>query len=102
MNLDISHHLLKGDICAIAEQIRALKRELGTRWTRPMGDSQRALARFKLRATELCALRAFSRGKLHVNKSPHGAPCVCDPLAYHRRIVERLGPSYARVLEQSA
>lgn len=102
MNLDINHHLLKDDVRAIAEQIRELKRELGTRWTRPMADSQRALRRLKLRATELCALRAFSRGKLHVSKSPHGPECVCDPLAYHRRIAERLGPSYARVLEQSA
>jgi hypothetical protein len=102
MNLDINQHLLKGDIRAIAEQTRALKRELGARWTRPMADSQRALQRLRLRATELCALSAFSRGKLHVRKSPHGPQCACDPLVYHQRIAERLGPSYARVLEQSA
>ena len=101
-NRDVDHHLLRADIRAIAEQIRALKRELGVRWTRPMADSQRALQRAKLRATELCALSAFSRGKLHVRKAPHGPQCTCDPLAYHRRIAERLGPSYARVLEQSA
>jgi hypothetical protein len=101
-NLDLDHHLLRADIREIAEQIRALKRELGTRWTRPMADSQRALQRSKLRATELCALSAFSRGKLHLRRSPHGPGCACDPLVYPQRIAERLGPSYARVLEQSA
>ena len=102
MNLDINLHLLKADIRVIAEQIRALKRELGTSWTRPMADSQRALCRAKRRATELCALSAFSRGKLHLRKAPHGPECACDALVYHQRIAERLGPSYARVLEQSA
>jgi len=102
MNFDINHLQLKADICVISGQIRALKRELGTRWVRPMADSQRALQRLKLRATELGALRAFWRGKLHLKKSPHGAHCTCDPLVYHQRIADRLGPSYARVLEQSA
>ena len=102
MNLDINLCLLRADIRAIALEIRALKRELGARWTRPMADSQRALQRAKLRATELCALAAFSRGKLHLRKAPHGPGCACEPLVYHRRIAERLGPSYARLLEQSA
>lgn len=101
-NLDLDQHLLRADIRALAEQIRALKRELGVRWTRPMAESQRALQRAKLRATELCALSAFSRGRLHLKTAPHGRECACDPLVYHQRIAERLGPSYARVLEQSA
>jgi hypothetical protein len=102
MNFDTNHHLLRADIRAISDQIRALKCELGTRWVRPMADSQRALQRLKLRATELCALSAFTRGKLHLRKAPHGPHCICDPLVYHQRIAERLGPSYARVLERSA
>lgn len=102
MNFNTDHHLLRADIRALSEQIRTLKRELGTRWTRPMADSQRALWRLKRRATELCALSAFSRGKLHLRKAPHGAHCTCDPRVYHQRLAERLGPSYARVLEQSA
>lgn len=102
INLNLDHHLLRADIRAISEEIRALKRELGARWARPMADSQRALQRAKLRATELCALAAFSRGKLHLRKAPHGPGCACEPLVYHRRIAERLGPSYARLLEQSA
>jgi len=102
MNFKIDHHLLRADIRALSEQIRALKRELGARWVRPMADHQRALWRLKRRATELCALRAFSRGKLHLRQTVHGPHCTCDPLVYHQRLTERLGPSYARVLEQSA
>jgi hypothetical protein len=102
MKFEIDLHLLRADIRALSEQIRALKRELGARWTRPMADSQRARQQLKRRATELCALRAFSRGKLHVRNAPHGARCACDPLVFHQRLAERIGPSYARVLEQSA
>jgi hypothetical protein len=102
MNFDINHHLLPTDIRALSDEIRALKAELGRRWVRPMADSQRALCRLKLRATELCALRAYSRGKLHLQRAPHGARCTCDPFAYHQRVAERLGPSYARALEESA
>jgi hypothetical protein len=102
MDFEINLHLLRADIRALSEQIRALKRELRARWVRPMADSQRALQRLKLRATELCALRAFSRGKLHVRQAPHGAHCTCDARVFHQRLAERLGPSYARVLEQSA
>jgi hypothetical protein len=102
MNFDINHHLLRADIRALSAQLGALKRELGTRWIRPMAESQRALQHLKLRATELCALRAFSRGKLHVRSAPHGRHCTCEPLVYHQQVAERLGPSYARVLEQSA
>lgn len=102
MNFDINHHLLRADIRALSAEIRALKAELGTRWVRPMADSQRALWRLKRRATELCALSAFSRGKLHLRLAPHGPHCSCDALVFHQRLAERLGPSYARVLEQSA
>lgn len=99
---DLNHGSLVADIRAISEQITGLKRLLRTTWQRPMAGEQRELERLKLRATELCALRAFSRGKLHVRRAPRGARSAWDALLYHRRIAERLGPSYARVLEQSA
>jgi len=67
-----------------------------------MTDEQHELERLKLRATELCALRAFWRGRLHVQRPPRSAPSTWDALAYHRCIVERLAPSYSLVMEQSA
>ena len=102
MPFDINQPLLRRDIRGISTQIRALKRLLGTRWERPMADEQRELHRLKLRATELCALSALSHGKLHLQKPPPGAPSDWSPEMYHRRIGERLGPSYSIVLEQSA
>jgi hypothetical protein len=99
---DIDTSSLVADNRAISEQITGLKRLLRTTWQRPMAEEQRELERLKLRATELCALRAFTRGKLHLRRAPRGAASDWDALAYHRRIAERLGPSYSRALEQSA
>ena len=93
---------LSADIRAISSQIRALKRALRAPWQRPMQPEQRQLELHKLRATELCALAAFSRGRLHLTRPPHGAASDWDALTYHRRVLERLGPSYVLTLEQSA
>jgi hypothetical protein len=102
MKIDIDHQCLRADIRDVVACIRDLKRVLRARWTRPMADEQRELSRLKLRATELCALSAFARGKFHVRAAPRGAPNDWSAPVYHRRIAERLGPSYAFVLEQSA
>jgi hypothetical protein len=99
---DLDFHSLRADIRAISAQIGTLKRQLRTTWTRPMANEQRELERLKLRATELCSLGAFARGKLHLQRARRGAPSDWDALVYHRRIAERLGPSYTRQLEQSA
>jgi hypothetical protein len=102
MNFEIKRHLLRSDLRAIAARIGALKRVLRARWERPMADEQRELCRLRLRATELCALQAFARGKFHVRWAPRGAPNDWSAPEYHRRIAERLGPSYSPALEQSA
>jgi hypothetical protein len=86
----------------LASRIRALKCVLGTRWVAPMGAAQRELQCLKLRVTELCALRAFARGKLHLKRAPAGAAADWDAVTYHRRISERLAPSYSLQLEKSA
>ena len=99
MQLQLDIASLRVDIAQIAGQIVQIKRLLGATWIRPMAAEQRELAKLKQRATELCALRAYSRGKLHIRSKPDGA---WDPELYHRRIAERLGPSYALVLEKSA
>ena len=51
---------------ALDLQILALKRQLRSRWQRPMHDEQRALLRLRQEATELCVLRAWSRGRWHL------------------------------------
>lgn len=100
--MHINRALLCADIRAISGQIKALKAVLRTRWLRPMASEQQELCRFKERATELCALRAFARGKLHLQKPPRGAPSEWSAITYHQRIAERLGPSYSLALQESA
>lgn len=102
MNFEINHHLLRADLRAISAAIRGLKRVLRAPWLRPMAEQQRELCKLKLRATELCTLRAFARGKLHLQKAPRGAASDWSASEYHRRIAERLLPSYATALEKSA
>src|SRR6187551_3140166 len=98
MYFDIDSDRLRADIRALSSQIRDLKRLLGTRWERPMADVQRELYRLKGRATELCALAAYARGRLHLQRAPRGAPPDWSAAAYHQRIAERLGPSYSLAL----
>jgi hypothetical protein len=64
MNIDINQ--LRMERRRIDAQIRVLKSDLRTRWTRPMVDVQRQLLAAKHEATELCILRAWLRGKSHV------------------------------------
>lgn len=94
--------LFRADLLELCERIRELKRMLGVRWQAPMVAEQRELQRLKLRATELCALRAFARGKLHRTHPPRGAAPDWEAIAYHRRIWERVAPSYTLTQEQSA
>ena len=79
---------LRADLVALARECRALKDMLTTTWTRPMADEQRKLARLRWKVTELCVLRAFSRGRLHVRS-------VEAPKAWHAAIAERVGKDYA-------
>ena len=87
MNIDSER--LRADLGVLARECRALKNVLGTTWTRPMADEQRHLVRVRLKVTELCVLRAWSRGKLHVRN-------VEAPEAWAVRIAERVGKDYAR------
>jgi hypothetical protein len=102
MIIDIHHPSLRADLAAISAEIRDLKRFLRTRWVRPMADEQRSLYGLKHRATELCALRAFARGRFHLTKAPPAAPSDWNALTYHQRIAERLAPSYTITLSESA
>lgn len=73
---------LKQDRKALEERIREVKAELRSTWTRPMGDVQAEHLRLKKEATELCILRAWLRGKLHLSDAEH-----CKTIA-ERRMAE--------------
>jgi hypothetical protein len=102
MHSHIDRRHFAADLLEITGRIRHLKRGLGARWERPMAAEQRELYQLKLRATELCVLRAFTRGKLHVRWRESNDAAASEELEYHRRIAERLGPVYSIRLEQSA
>lgn len=63
---NINIHQLRMERRRIDAQIRVLKAELRTRWTRPMVAEQRQLLALQHEATELCILRAWVRGKQHL------------------------------------
>ena len=102
MHFSINWLVLKTDLRALSERIRGLKRLLRAPWLTPMAEQQRELMQLKSRATELCALAAFARGRFHLQRAPRGASDAWSVEQYHRAIAERLGPSYAHTLEQSA
>ena len=98
MHIDISK--LVYDLHTLAAESRAVKAILRATWTRPMADDQRRLARIRRQTTELCVLRAFARGRLHVRSAPSGI-AVGDPpwdaAAWHSRIASRVAKDYAIV-----
>ncbi len=88
-NIDLDK--LKDDRCHLEEEIRALKKELRTTWTRPMGSEQNTLRYLKEEATELCILRAWMRGKTHAYDEQ-----TC------RQIAERIALRYFRSTTEAA
>jgi hypothetical protein len=102
MRYRLDSALFRADIGDLTARIKGQKKLLRARWEKPMADEQRELGRLKARATDLCALRAFSRGKLHLLRAPAGFTGEWDAHAYHRRIAERLGPTYSLSEEPSA
>ena len=71
---------LKNDRKALEERIREVKKELRSTWTRPMAGLQTEHLRLKKEATELCILRAWSRGRLHLE----GQRELCQQVAERR------------------
>jgi hypothetical protein len=91
---------LRADLGTLARECRALKVVLGTTWTRPMADEQRHLVRLRWRVTELCVLRAWTRGRRHVTKAPRAitdSGAEWDGEAWHARIAERVAKDYEKV-----
>lgn len=102
MNMALNWDRWRIHLAELAARSRSLKRSLRAPWTEPMGPAQRELTLLKRRTTELCALRAWSRGKLHFRGRPPGHDHCEDPARCHQRIAERLGPAYAELEEARA
>lgn len=74
---------LKEDRRELEDRIRAVKKELRSTWTRPMGDLQLELISLKRQATELCILRAWARGRHHLPDAE-----------YCKEVAERVAQKY--------
>lgn len=57
---------LRQDRKVLEERIREVKTALRSTWTKPMDAEQAEHIRLKKEATELCILRAWMRGRLHL------------------------------------
>jgi hypothetical protein len=100
--MEIDSGRLVADLAALANEARQLKKRLRQTWTHPMADEQRRLARARRRATELCVLRAFSRGRYHVQKAlREGAypGMKWDRDEWHARVAGRVAKDYPRPAE---
>jgi hypothetical protein len=95
---------LKSDINALIADCIHLKTLLRTRWTRPMAEEQKRLARVRRKLTDLFILLAASRKRLHIIHAPRevrdsGGPDfdlkAWDAAAYNATIANRLLPEYA-------
>lgn len=83
---------------AHADESRRLKALLRQTWTEPMQEVQAALLRCQRRTTELCILRAYLRGRLHL-EGPLRAGAFpgmsWDRERYHRSVAERVAQDFA-------
>lgn len=70
LSIKINISQLRADIRDLAQQSRRLKQTLRQPWTAPMGDVQSKLVCARRRTTRLLVLRAFARGKLHLQSLP--------------------------------
>ena len=98
-NEDIDVAALVAAIRALAAESKNLKRALRRTWTEPMGETQKALVRCRRRTTELCVLRAWLRGRFHLQKPlREGAypGMEWDRERWHRLTAERAARDFAR------
>jgi len=100
MHPNINMTRLRADSKDLAAECRQYKERLGERWTEPMGDIQRALARTRRRLTELHVFGASLRGRYHVVRAPRGASETWTAEAHRQAIAERVLREY--VLEARA
>jgi hypothetical protein len=98
VEVDIS--ALRAALAETAAAITRLKQQLRRTWTRPMAAEQRELLSLKEKATLLCILRAFVRGRRHLQAPMRrgASPGTrWDPEAYHRQAAEHAARRFGLV-----
>ena len=99
MNLrtdDIDVPALRAALRDTALAIIAVKRRLRSPWTEPMAHQQRQLLALKDKATQLCILRAYLRGRYHLQRPPRriAATAPWDRQAFHRTAAAHAADRY--------
>lgn len=93
--MNIDRQRLKADLRATARECRDVKDVLGATWTRPMKEEQQRLARLRLRATELCVLAAWLRGRRHVRHVTALRRTDEELETWHAAVAARVAKEYA-------
>ena len=87
IEVEVDIFALRAALAETAAAITGLKQQLRRTWTRPMAAEQRELWALKDKATLLCILRAFLRGRRHF--SPAAAGSVAGQKWARWRIIGR-------------
>ena len=97
IEIEVDTCALGASLAATAADIRELKNILRRTWTRPMAGEQRALHELAHKATLLCILRAFLRGRHHLQRPMRRGAypgMKWDAAAYHRQAAEHAAERY--------
>lgn len=100
----IDRQRLVEDIKKLSVEARALKDRLRRTWIEPMGEVQQALVRLKWKITQLCILRAWQRGRHHLQKPLRAGSypgMKWDRDAFHARIAAEAARPYLRLKNAS-
>ncbi len=92
------------DIKELSLEARTLKERLRQTWVEPMGHVQQALVRLKWQITKLCILRAWQRGRYHLQKPMRDGATpgmTWDRDGHHARIADEAGRAYLRLKNAS-
>lgn len=101
MNIDESR--LVAEIQERAAESKRLKAVLRRPWTEPMRDAQRALVACRRRTTSLCILRAWTRGRFHLQKPlREGAypTMTWDRERYHELVAQKTAQDFMLPVER--
>ena len=90
-NDDVNTAALVAALAELAAESRRLKARLRQTWTEPMHEVQRAWVRCRRETTRLLILRAWLRGRLHLQRPPRDGwspNMTWDRERHHRLVAE--------------
>ncbi|HKE18648.1 MAG TPA: hypothetical protein VKB80_27415 [Kofleriaceae bacterium] len=91
VDVEVDTLALRAALAGTAAAITEIKHLLRRTWTRPMAVEQRALCALREKATLVCILRAYQRGRHHLSAPMRRGAypgMKWDPVEYHRRAAE--------------